>query len=110
MRNIPVQKRKIIGEIFVVITIIFTTLVKKFELMKHLKKTQLTFSQIQSNISPSKIPFGTVYCKLFVFAIFLYLQCTRTVYILYGTIFQIVRLMIPVILLLDLHTSIFAPS
>ena len=38
--NIPFQKRKIIGEIFIEIKINFTTPVKKFELMKHFQKTQ----------------------------------------------------------------------
>ena len=38
--NIPFQKIKIKREIFVVIKIIFTTPVKKFELMKHFQKTQ----------------------------------------------------------------------
>ena len=38
--NIHFQKRKIIREIFVVITIFFTTLVKEFELMKYFQKRQ----------------------------------------------------------------------
>ena len=44
--NIPFQKRKIIREIFVVITIIDITPVKKFEVMNHFQKTQYTFPQI----------------------------------------------------------------
>ena len=38
--NIPFQKRKIRREKFVVITIIFTTPVRKFEYMKHFHNTQ----------------------------------------------------------------------
>ena len=50
---------------FVDIAIIFITLVKKFELIKHFQKTQQTFPQMKRNISPYKIPFGLVQPLIF---------------------------------------------
>ena len=56
----PHQRWKIRREIFVVITIIFSTPVKKCEVMKYFHKTQEIFLQKKRNISPPKIHFGSV--------------------------------------------------
>ena len=59
LENVPKQLEKysfpeknIKSKIFFVITIIFTTPVNKFELMKHFQKTLYTFPQIQRNNFP----------------------------------------------------------
>ena len=56
--NIPYQERKMTSATFYVNT---KTPVKKFELKEHFQRTQETIPQKQRNISPSKIPFGTMY-------------------------------------------------
>ena len=54
----PHQRWKIRREIFVVITIIFSTPVKKCEVMKYFHKTQEIFLQKKRNISPLKFILG----------------------------------------------------